>query len=96
VQQPEEPPSIQVDYSSGQYEEVSTPTNFWATEVVRALLAYIFAFFLLIVITWGFYNSGQEEQVWMQTKELLQLLLPAITAILGSAIGFYYGTQKGP
>jgi len=54
----------------------------------------IFAIFLFIVIVWGFAKTGAPEQVWMQTKELLELLLPAITALLGSAVGFYFGTQK--
>jgi hypothetical protein len=30
---------------------------------------------------------------WAQEKELLQLLLPAETALLGSAVGFYFGTK---
>ena len=70
------------------------PYRFVAVEVIRALLAMIFAIFLLIVIVWGFAKTGAPEQVWMQTKELLELLLPAITALLGSAVGFYFGTQK--
>jgi len=74
---------------------VTRPYRFWSTEVVRALLAFIFAFFLLVVIVWGFINAGAGSAVWTPTKELLQLLLPAVTALLGSAVGFYYGTQKG-
>jgi membrane protein YqaA with SNARE-associated domain len=30
---------------------------------------------------------------WAQEKELLQLLLPAETALLGSAVGFYFGAK---
>jgi len=94
MQPPDGEPTIEVDYTSGEYQEVSQPVRFWSEAVVRALLAYLFAFFLLIVILWGFYNASQDDGVWRQTKELLQLLLPAVTAILGSAVGFYYGTQK--
>jgi hypothetical protein len=75
-------------------EEVARPYRFWSTDVVRASLAFIFAFFLLIVIFWGFRNAGGSKEVWANTKELLQLLLPAVTALLGSAVGFYFGTQK--
>lgn len=75
-------------------EEVARPYRFWSTDVIRALLALVFALFLLIVILWGFRNAGGSEQAWNQTKELLELLLPAITALLGSAVGFYFGTQK--
>jgi uncharacterized membrane protein len=96
MQPPNGEPTAEVDYTSGEYQEISQPVSFWTEAVVRALLAYVFALFLLIVILWGFYNASQEDAVWMQTKELMQLLLPAITAILGSAVGFYYGTQKPP
>jgi hypothetical protein len=74
--------------------EESRPYRFWSTDVVRASLAFIFAFFLLIVIFWGFRNAGGSKEVWANTKELLELLLPAVTALLGSAVGFYFGTQK--
>jgi hypothetical protein len=77
----------------GDYEEESRPTRFWSTEVIRAVLTLIFAFFLLIVIVWGFLNASGGQETWTATKELLQLLLPAITALLGSAVGFYFGTQ---
>ena len=30
---------------------------------------------------------------WKETKELLDLLLPAVIALLGSAVGFYFGTK---
>jgi chromate transport protein ChrA len=79
----------------GDYEENSRPTRLRVTEVIRAVLAFIFAVFLLIVIVWGFLNTRGGHEVWTATKELLQLLLPAITALLGSAVGFYFGTQKG-
>jgi hypothetical protein len=77
----------------GDYEEESRPTRFWSTEVIRAVLTLIFAFFLLIVIVWGFLTASGGQETWTATKELLQLLLPAITALLGSAVGFYFGTQ---
>ena len=75
-------------------QEESRPYRFWSTDVVRASLAFLFALFLLIVILLGFRNAGGSQEVWAQTKELLELLLPAITALLGSAVGFYFGTQK--
>jgi hypothetical protein len=75
-------------------EVVTQPYRFFAVEVIRALLTLIFALFLLIVIVWGFVNARGGQEIWTATKELLQLLLPAITALLGSAVGFYFGTQK--
>ncbi len=29
---------------------------------------------------------------WQQTKEMLQIILPAVTGIIGSVIGFYFGS----
>ncbi|MBE7157750.1 MAG: hypothetical protein INR62_04840 [Rhodospirillales bacterium] len=29
---------------------------------------------------------------WTQTKEMLQIILPAVTGIIGTVIGFYFGT----
>jgi hypothetical protein len=31
---------------------------------------------------------------WVSAKELIQLLLPAETALLGSALGFYFGSRS--
>jgi len=31
---------------------------------------------------------------WQNTKDLIQVLLPAETALMGSAVGFYFGSQK--
>lgn len=31
---------------------------------------------------------------WAETKELLQILLPAETGLLGSALGFYFGAKS--
>jgi hypothetical protein len=70
------------------------PRRLWVTEIMRAVLGLLFAVFLLIVIVWGFIKTSQGEEVWAQTKELLELVFPAITALLGSAVGFYFGTQK--
>jgi hypothetical protein len=34
-----------------------------------------------------------EEKAFDRLKQILQILLPAQTALLGSAMGFYYGSQ---
>jgi hypothetical protein len=72
------------------------PVRFWTEDVMRALLAFVFALFFLIVIVGGFWNVSASAGVWGQTKELLDTLVPAIVALFGSAVGFYFGTQKAP
>ncbi len=61
--------------------------------MVRALLAYFFAAILLFVIWKSFANANNPE-LWEQTKELLELVLPGVTALLGSVVGFYFGSQR--
>jgi hypothetical protein len=61
-------------------------------ELVRGALAIAFTVVLIITVVFSFLHSSKAD--WPQTKELLQLLLPAETALLGSAVGFYYGSRK--
>ena len=61
-------------------------------EVVRASLAIFFAIILLVTIIYAFANVSGPD--WTNVKELVQILLPAETALLGSAVGFYFGSQR--
>jgi len=73
------------------------PTRFYTDTVMRGLLGLVFAGFFLITIVWGFILAGNSDgQVWEQTRQLLDSLVPAVTALLGSVVGFYFGTQKAP
>jgi hypothetical protein len=63
-----------------------------ARESVRGGLAFILTVifglavgFPLILIFFGH---------WDATKEWLQAILPALTGLLGSAMGFYFGTRS--
>jgi len=53
--------------------------------------------FLRSSFSWGFAGAvaatGSKEH-WEETKEMLQILLPAVTGLLGSALGFYFGAQS--
>ena len=37
-------------------------------------------------------ESASYPAHWLQTKEMLQILLPALTGLIGTVIGFYFGT----
>jgi hypothetical protein len=63
-----------------------------ARESVRAGLAFVFAIIFFVTIMYAFLSTGTDS--WDDTKELLQILLPAETALLGSAVGFYFGTRR--
>ncbi len=60
---------------------------------VRANLAIIFTVIFVATGAAGFVSSFFDLG-WDRTKELLQMLLPAEIAFLGSAVGFYFGTRK--
>ena len=45
------------------------------------------------VIVWASIESASWPTHWAQTKEMLQTILPAITGLLGSVIGFYFGSN---
>jgi hypothetical protein len=98
VAQPYEVSPIEAVQGAGQVitpQEVSGPYRMFRMEAVQSALAYIFAAILLIIIVWSYWNTGGEDAVWTRTTELLDILLPVITSLLGSAVGFYFG-QKVP
>lgn len=86
------PPTFEV---AGEVPEPETRPSDWrpfAQEVVRGGLA-ILSFLLLAATVWfAFGNVG--TAAWANTKELLELLLPAEMAILGSATGFYFASRR--
>lgn len=63
-------------------------------ELVRSSLALALTALLAVTVVWAFVNASDGDASWRHTKDLLQLLLPAETALLGSAVGFYFGTRK--
>jgi len=85
------------------YEDLSPPGGFFpppvqefgpsrrtvTEEFIRALLAIIFAAAFAGAVGISYLHIGS----WSDAKEWLQIVLPAITALLGAAIGFYYGTR---
>lgn len=64
-------------------------------ESVRAWVtgSLLGAFILLIGVAMSVAAIGSKEH-WDETKEMLQTLLPAVTGLLGSALGFYFGAQS--
>jgi len=60
-------------------------------ELVRTVLA-LAAFVLVALTVWWAYAASQDGQ-WGAAKEWLQVVLPAETGILGSALGFYFGSR---
>ncbi len=61
-------------------------------EWTRSGLAFAFVVIFGATIIFAFFKVGTRD--WVQTKDLLQILLPAETGLLGSALGFYFGAKS--
>lgn len=59
-------------------------------EWVRAILAVLFVALLALVVVWAFTSTSS----WRDTTELLDRVLPAVTGLLGSVVGFYFATGR--
>ncbi len=66
-----------------------------AREVIRGAVAIIaIAVFLTVIL---FYLSSalrSADPSWSHVKEAMQAILPAVTSVLGTVLGFYFGSQK--
>jgi hypothetical protein len=66
-----------------------------ARETIRGRITLVSACTFFLVI--AFYLSASwlaAPQSWPQIKEAMQAILPAVTSVLGTALGFYFGSQK--
>ena len=62
-------------------------------DFVRTLTTFGFILVFALTIIAALYVVIWHGTSWSQTKELLELLLPAETALIGSAVGFYFGSK---
>jgi len=44
------------------------------------------------IVVWACIASSSSPDHWAQTKEMLQMVLPALTGLIGSVLGFYFGS----
>lgn len=58
-------------------------------EGIRGLIALILLALLGLTLVWALLSVDG----WGQMQELLEIWLPALTGLLGSAVGFYFGTR---
>lgn len=66
-----------------------------AREAIRGKITLVAACTFLPVI--AFYLAASwlaTPQSWPQIKEAMQAIFPAVTSVLGTALGFYFGSQK--
>jgi hypothetical protein len=63
-------------------------------EAAREWLSYVFAGFFAVTLLGAGIAAFIGDNSWTNVKDLLQILLPAELALLGGAVGFYFGTQQ--
>ncbi|MFL5844510.1 MAG: hypothetical protein ACJ762_07435 [Solirubrobacteraceae bacterium] len=85
--------TVTIDSAEIRPETRLSERNLWIfkDEVIRAAVALLLLGLLTYIVVRGFDHA----KTWADTKELLDQLLPAVTALLGSAVGFYFGTKSG-
>lgn len=94
-QSPPGPPPDQEDDFGTVEDPIEAPTRrvdrlAWRQEGIRGLTALI----LLVLLGIALIASIERVDKWSEMKELLEVWLPALTGLLGSAVGFYFGTRK--
>ncbi len=60
---------------------------------VRLIVACGFLLILGYLVVFSTVEAASYPAHWSQTKEMLQIILPALTGIIGTVIGFYFGTS---
>jgi high-affinity Fe2+/Pb2+ permease len=53
----------------------------------------IAAFFVLVAFYLYEANHAPDTS-WSRLKEAMQSILPAVTSVVGTVLGFYFGSQK--
>ena len=66
-----------------------------AREGIRGTLAAIaIVVFLLVVLAYIGFAAEAQEDTWNRIKEAMGVILPAVTSVLGTVLGFYFGSQR--
>jgi hypothetical protein len=61
-------------------------------DYVRLIVTVGLLLMLAGVVVWSCIETASWSNHWAQTKEMLQTILPALTGLIGSVIGFYFGS----
>ena len=50
--------------------------------------------FLIVVVFYIIFAARSSGTQWAQTKDAMEAIFPAVTSVLGTVLGFYFGSQK--
>jgi heme/copper-type cytochrome/quinol oxidase subunit 3 len=63
-------------------------------EKIRGWVALAAAITFFAVVFFYLCEATRANGQWPQVKEAMQSVLPAVTSVLGTVVGFYFGSQK--
>jgi cytochrome bd-type quinol oxidase subunit 1 len=78
---------VTVDLLKQWRDEVKTGAVFTSKETVRFIIVLGLVGIFATTVVWAFLRTGSGS--WHNAKNLLDLLLPAETALLGTVVAFY-------
>lgn len=61
-------------------------------DYVRLVVTIGLLSILAFVVVWSCIETASWPDHWNHTKEMLQIILPALTGLIGSVLGFYFGS----
>lgn len=64
-------------------------------ELMRGRIALAVSLTFLFTIGFFLFEASKvDETAWKQVTEAMHDVLPAVTTVLGTVLGFYFGSQK--
>lgn len=64
-------------------------------EKIRGWVSVLAIVVFFTVVMWYLYEAGHASDTgWVRIKDAMQAVLPAVTSVLGTILGFYFGSQK--
>lgn len=64
-------------------------------ETTRVVLAVVLVVLWAVVVVLPLWQVAVRHTAWSDLEPMVAVLLPAVTGIVGSAVGFYFGAEKG-
>lgn len=92
----DEEPSLDLTVDEGARPELENYNPEKRRDYVRLIITVGLLLILGFVVVWACVESASWKDHWEQTKEMLQIVLPALLGLIGSALGFYFGSSGKP
>ena len=61
---------------------------------VLSIMAFLGVAFFYLVFAARSTGAGATDTPWAHVKEAMGVILSAVTSVLGTVLGFYFGSQK--